>query len=484
MEFTFEIMTERRTRPFKPGGAGGSLLSTAFAAGIVFSATLSGMACGFDWTPPSGGYFECCDDSGYVRLSELLTNLFIPGEDDPIPLWLWYTSANTAPSPYVGLWHFGLLDMSLVQTGPGTFEMRDPSGAVTSLILSRELNSLDGFGWKGEIVGSHVKLRASCGWGVEFDRGKVAKITTPNKKSLVFNYTDGLVTSVTCDRKPLITLEGLQNPTLKITVNGKTFGIVKADQPCVQRVGKADVIRGTEKSLHRITGQGDAGGERSYTYPVDEKMRPMITSFGKDKRDIFSLAFDPQTCKLVRWREFIYTTRTRKSEWDTIELVRKNGKGEVESYYHDIQGGVKITQKGNVKHSEYRFTSGPAASKIRRTEVTVDGKVTHFQRYAYDEKGRPIRGQEDDDKWRFEYDDKNLTAVAWKNDKLLWKKTMDAKNRIVKVEYPDGKELRLAYPDRRPPTAELVCNKVSIVVQLDGDGWIKEGTEIIRERLK
>jgi hypothetical protein len=310
-------------------------------------------------------------------------------------------------------------------------------------------------------------------------------MTTPHKKTLVFNYADGFVTSVTCDRKPLIALGGLKESTLDITVNGKELGIVKTDQPCVQRVGKADVIKGTEKSLHRITGQGDEGGERRYTYPVDEKMRPMITAFGKNERDIFTLVFDPQTRKIVRWREFMYTkTRARKNEWDTIELARTNGLGKVESYYHDIQGGVTITQKGNIKQSEYKFTSGPAAGRIRRIEDTVDGKVTHFQKYAYDEKGRPIRGQENDDKLRFEYDDKNRTAAAWKNDKMLWKKTTDAKGRIVKVEYPDGKELRLAYPEKRPATAELICNKVSIAVQLDSDGLVKKGTEIIRENLK
>jgi ribosomal protein L15 len=241
------------------------------------------------------------------------------------------------------------------------------------------------------------------------------------------------------------------------------------------------VIRGTEQGLHEISGQGDAGSGRSYTYPVDEKMRPMITSMGRHEADTFTLARNPQTRKISRWNEWEYTKiRDRKNEWDTIELVRKNVKGEIESVYRDLKGGVDITQRNKIKHSEYRFTSGPAAGKVRRVSHEVDGKVTHFEKYAYDEKGRPIRGQENDNRFRFEYDDKLRTAASWRNDKLVWKKSMDVKNRIVKVEYPDGKELHLAYPEKRPMTAELVWNNASIVAQRNSDGSVKEGTAIIR----
>jgi len=307
-------------------------------------------------------------------------------------------------------------------------------------------------------------------------------MTTPRNKSLVFNYKDGFVTGVSCDGKPLIALGGVKGNTLEITVNGRKLGIVLADQPRVQWMNSAAVSRGAEKSLHEITGQGDDGAGRSYTYSVDEKMRPVITATGGSGRDTFTLVWDPQTRKIVRYNDWEYTkTRDRKSTWDTIELSRKNGKGEVESVYRDLTGGIDITRHGNVKRSEYRFTSGPAAGKVRRIEETEDGKVTHFKKYAYDEKGRLIRGQEDDHKQRYEYDDKNRTASVWRNDKLVWKKTMDMKNRIVKVEYPDGKELRLAYPEKRPMTAELIWNSVSVAVQRNSDGSVKEGTAIIRE---
>lgn len=368
-----------------------------------------------------------------------------------------------------------------MQVGEKQFRMQDPAGNEILLSWNKNKNVLEGSGWKGSFTRDRAKLWASCGWSVEFNCGKIARMTTPHNKSLVFEYADGLVSSVTCDRKALIALGSLKGDTLDITINGKKLGIVKTDQPCVKRVGKADVIKGTEKSLHEITGQGDEGSGRSYTYSVDEKVRPVIATSGKHSNQAFTLVWDPKTCKIIRYNDWHYTKiRDRKSKWDKIELSRKNSKGDIESIYRDIQGGIDITQRGKFKRSEYRFTSGPAAGKVRRIEDEVDGKVTHFQKYAYDEKGRPIRGQENDDKLRFKYDDTNRNAAAWRNENLLWRKFMDEKGRIVKVEYPDGKELRLAYPEKRPVTAELVWGKASVMAQLDGDGLLKEETAIIK----
>ena len=457
-----------------------NILKIAFVTGIFITTTPSGLACGLEWTP-DGSYFMVCDDAGYVLLTEKLADLTIPGESDPVPIFMYFTSENRAPSPYAGLWRIGILDMSLVQVGDNQFRLLNPSGDETLLTWNKQQNVLDGLGWKGSITGDRAKLWASCGWSVEFSRGKIARMNTAHNKSLIFNYTDGLVSSVTCDGKTLIALGSLKENTLNITINGKKLGIVKTDQPCVQRVDKADVIRGTEKSVQQITGQGDGGSGRSYTYSVDEKMRPMITATGRGDNNTYTLTWDSQTRKIVRDNDWEYTkTRDRKNKWDTIELSRKNSKGEVESVYRDLTSGIDITQSGKIKHSEYRFTSGAAAGKVRRIMHEVDGKVTHLQKYAYDEKGRPIRGQENDDTLRFEYDDKLRTATIWRNDKLVSKKFMDAINRIVKVEYPDGKELRLAYPEKRPMTAELICNQTSIVVQRDSDGLVKERTAIIR----
>lgn len=456
------------------------IFNIALATIVLFSTTLSGLACGFNWSP-YGSYFECCDSSGYVVLTEKLADLTIPGESESVPIYAFFNSANNLPSPYLGMWRIGIFDISLVQVNEKQFRMQDPAGNEILLSWDQKKNLLDGAGWKGSFTRDRAKLWASCGWSVEFNKGKIAKMTTPHNKSLVFNYTDGCVSSITCDRKALIALGGLKDNTLEIIINDKKLVIAKTDQPCVQRVGKADVIRGTEKSLHEIIGQGDAGFGRSYTYSVDEKMRPMIAVSGKYEHDTFKLVWNSQTRKIVRYNEWEYTkTRDRKNKWDTIELSRTNSNGVIESHYRDIQAGIDITQRGKVKRSEYRFTSGPMAGKVRRIEDMVDGKVTHFQKYAYDEKGRPIRGQENDDRLRFEYDDTLRTAAAWRNDKLLWRKSMDVKGRIVKVDYPDGKELRLAYPERHPATAELIWNKVSIAVQRNSDGMIKNETAIIR----
>lgn len=449
--------------------------SRAFIAGVLlasFASAPPARACGLNWHPP-GTYFECCDDSGYVLLTEKLGDLSIPGEAGSIPLWMWFSSRNSVPSPYMGLWRIGFLEMSLTQVDEKQFRLLNPGGDESLLSYDRKKGLLDGFGWKGEVSGGKARLTASCGWKIEFDRGRPARMATPNGKALVFAYADGFLSSVTCDGKPLVTVGNPAGPALDITVNGRKLTLAKTDMP----FGK-----GTEKSLFEIRGH-EQGSGRSYTYPVDEKGRQMVTSSGKNEQDSFTLAFDPKTRKIIRWKEWTYTkTRDRKKYGDIIELVRTNVSVGVESIYRDINGGVDITRKGKVKRSEHRFTSGPAAGKVRRIEETEDGKVTHFQKYAYDEKGRPIRGEENADKLRFEYDETLRTAAAWKNDALQWKKFMDAKGRTVKVEYP-GKELRLVYRDAKaahPVKAELVKGEKSIAVQLDGEGLVKAETAVFR----
>jgi hypothetical protein len=144
-------------------------------------------------------------------------------------------------------------------------------------------------------------------------------------------------------------------------------------------------------------------------------------------------------------------------------------------------GGVDIIQQGKYKWSRYRFTSGSAEGKVRREEVTEDG-ITHLKKYAYDDKGRPIRGEEDADRIRFEYDDKAGITSSWKNEKLLWRKFTDAQGRTVKVEYPDM-ELRLAYRDGKatlPMKAELVKSEKSVAVLLDSKGLLKPETAFFR----
>ena len=449
--------------------------------GAVCFSPFSGHACGFNWSP-FGTHFECCDNSGYVLLTEKLADLSIPGEEGTFPLWMWFSSRTAMPSPYAGLWRIGILDMSLVQTGEDQFRMSDPGGSETLLSWDRKKKVLEGSGWKGERVGSRIRLWASCGWSVEFNRGRIARITTPHKKALVFNYgAEGAVSSVTCDGKPLIVVGSLKESTLEITVNGKKLGIVKTGMPVVQRVGKADVIRGTEQGLHEISGQGNEGRGRSYTYPVDEKMRPMVTSMGRNDSDTFTLAWDPQTRKISRWNDWYYIRTNDGRQGNVIfDFVRTNATVGVESVYRGV--GVSITQRGTFKRSEYHFTSGSARGKPRKVEETVDGKVTHLEKYAYDEKGRPIRGEVDADKLRFEYDDKAGTSAAWKNGKLLCKRFTDAQGRTVKVEYP-GKELRLVYCDAKaahPAKAELIKGEKSIVVQLDGVGLVKAETAIFK----
>ena len=455
-------------------------LKIAFMAGCACFVTLSGFGCGFQWMPP-GSYFEGCDAQGYVLLTEKLADLTIPGEEGSFPIYAFFNSEYATPSPYAGSWRIGILDISLVQVSENQFRMQDPGGNGTLLTRNaKDKTVLEGAGWKGTITASRTKLWASCGWSVEFERGRISKITTAHDKTLVFNYAEGYVSGITCDGKPLITVGSLKGDTVDIAINGKKFGIVRADQPNIQYVDKANMQRGTWKSLSRITGQGDGDGSPSYTYTVDEKLQPVMLVEGKNQ-DPFKIVWNPQTRKILRYKDWQYTkTRDRKNDWDTIELTRKNSKGEVESYFRDIGAGVRITQQGTSKRSEYHFTSGPAAGKIRKIEDMLDGKVTNLQQYFYDEKGRMIRGKENEDILTFRYDDKSRTATAKKNDALLWKKYMDEKDRVIKVEYPDGKDLRITHHEKRPSEAELVYGKVSVSVQLNDEGWIKDGTEVFK----
>ena len=278
----------------------------------------------------------------------------------------------------------------------------------------------------------------------------------------------------------LIAVGSLKGDTVELDINGKKLGIVRVDQPRVQHVDKMNVVKGMDKSLSNITGLGKGDWICNYTYAVNEKTQPEMSVTIGDQEP-FKIVWDPKTRKILRYKDWEYTkTRDRKHDWDVIELTRKDSTGEVESYYCDFDGGITVNQWNDSKRSEYRFTSGLADGKVRKIEDRLNGKITHVQQYAYDEKGRMIRGRENGEHHKFEYDDQNRTATAWKNGNMLWKKYMDVQDRIQKVEYPDGKTLVLKHHENRPTEAELTWSGSSVSVQLNNDGGIKDGTEIIK----
>lgn len=443
---------------------------------------VSVLACGLNWQP-MGTHLDACDSSGFVVLTERLADLKIPGEEDAIRVDAVFSSAHTTPSPYAGLWRIGILEMSLIPINENEFLMRDPGGNETTLRRNRKDRSIiEGPGWKGSLLAAErIKLWASCGWSVEFQRGKVTRMTTAHNKTLLYNYVDGRMASITCDGKPLVSLGKSKGDVLDMTIGEKKLSLICTNQPRVQTVGKTNIIRGMDKTLAEIRGgEGWEGYKRTFAYSVDDKTQPVIT-ITEGNQPPFSLSWNPQTRKILRYKDWEYApTRPRKSNWDVIDLRRKNSAGQVEVYYYNIDAGVSITEREGVKSSVYRFTSGPAAGKIRKTEDMRDGKVTNLQQYFYDEKGRVVRGKENADTLLFKYDDQNHTEECYKNGILQWKKAMDDKGRILNVWFADGKELRLKYKEALLVSAELVSSNAAVSVQVGKDGLIKDGSELIK----
>ena len=348
------------------------------------------MGCSLNWSQPSSK-IEGCNDQGYVLVAEKLAEVTIPGEAGPVPIWATFDSSHVMVSPFAGQsWRIAFLEPSFVQLSKDEFQLLEPGG--WKRLFRRDVKNADilhGAGdWKGQISKDNDKITvwASCGWRLDFTKGRISQIKTSRDKMLVYNYANERLASIACDGKTFVSIDPVERPagTLGITIEGRRYTLEKSGRPNVQRNKDSYFIAGSTPSFHRWSGEGVSS--RTFNYSVDDKSNPLLTITETGKPDTV-IGWHPGTLRITHYGEWKYEVKPPKTHWENAQISRTNPKGMTESWFLDWAKGKEVIRGGDgVTQIMTWFTSGKADGRVRTKEIQQGG-VTNITRYAYDENG-------------------------------------------------------------------------------------------------
>jgi hypothetical protein len=359
-----------------------------------------GAACGLDWRE-SKNHFDGVDSRGHVDYYETVGELDL-GDGLKLPLIVNFNSSRETTSPSLGRgWMLALVESRFVQTGENSFLMVQPDGLNNPFVRrGGSVTLLDGSaGWKGEIRGDRIAAWASCGWKLEFVKGKIASMTTPKNRKFEWAYSGGVAESIREKGATILAAErgGDGEIAAWVGAGGKRWEIARGDRPLVQSVAGQNVVAGIERCVGAVTGSGRVGAA-GYEFAVDEKRRPTLTVKvpGKPDREI---AWDPATRLIVRDGEWTYDIEGGGNPVAYAAIGRVNAGKQREFWHWDAGRGEVVVEKGDgIRKTMTSHTSGTLGGRERRMEYKEvranpagQGGVVKQSRRDYDEQGRLLQ---------------------------------------------------------------------------------------------
>lgn len=388
----------------------GQLFARYSRSGIMFSKTTLvvfflatggarvALGCGLDWSEPRGR-MEGCNNQGYVFVAEKLAEVTIPGETGAVPIWATFDSSRRMASPFAGMsWRIPFFEPALIQLTEDEFHLYEIGG--WRRLFRRDAKNrdiLNGAGdWKGQISKDKDKITvwATCGWRMDFVKGKITQIKTQRDKTLLYNYTKGRLASITCDGKTLVSIDPVEKPEGKLTIliEGRRYTLEKSKRPSIRREKDSYLVSGNTPCFHQWSGEKDSS--RTFSYGVNDKSTPSMTITETGKPETI-INWHPETQRITRYGEWQYEVKPSGSSLGNAQIGRTNPQGLTEYWFHDQAKGKEIVRGGNgVTQIMTWFTSGAAAGSVRSKEVQQEG-VTNITKYAYDENGGMRRKQSD-----------------------------------------------------------------------------------------
>lgn len=362
---------------------------------VTFLALLSVAApafgCGLSWKVPTT-HFNGVNSQGYVSYSEKIGDLDL-GNNQIIPLIITFKSSEQGTSPYLGKgWKLNLLESGIVQTGEDTFVMLQPDG-WTNLFRrdSASSTTLRGSaGWRAEISGDTITAWPDCGWKLQFRKGRIATLTTPDNRKLEFAATATGVTAIRENGATLFSVETTdKNEVRALTFNGKRMVITQGDKPRVQRIAAQNVVAGIDQSLESI--ESSDGPTKKFEFAVNKDIEPTLKIVGKDAKERL-IIWDPATQRMRADGDWRYAIKPGVEIDSNAAITRTTAAGVNEYWFLDPANGKETTQtKNGPMIVNSWFTSGTLAGKLRNIESTAGGHTEKLLHLDYDEQGRPLR---------------------------------------------------------------------------------------------
>lgn len=380
-----------------------------------FAASPSAKSCG-DFRKPET-HFDGVNEYGFVSYWDQLGEIKL-ANGSVLPLIIGFRSdwETLSPSPHLGSgWLLGLLDAHFVQRSENAFDMISIDGYTVPFGRDPKIPSiLNGAqGWKAEIKGDVVTVWAECGWKLQFTKGKISGITTPqNSVVQIRRDPTGLVRDV---------VEGT-NVLLKVTTDskGNVDGLVLAsdqkieislvEKPSIQNLNGINVVGSKSLAIGEIV--MPSGTKKNFDYTPAAELQPSmsISEAGAAPRILTWNSVTRHISSDGLWR---YEIKPSEILGHNAAISRTNEKNQNESWHFDRVKGTETLVFDGVTTIRSWFISGLLNGKPR-SERTISKAGEHTKKFIYNENAVLIR--EDDGRSAKVYDEHGRLIKEYVNN--------------------------------------------------------------------
>lgn len=359
-------------------------LGSLFMASIVRS-----LACGAELDVPSN-HFDGVNEYGDLSYWQKIGELDL-GEGLVFPLLINFNSSRESSSPIAGKgWIVAPLDVTMTQLEENLFHMHQPNGTNTYFRRNNTNETvLRGMGtWLAEIKGDTISAYASCGWRINFTRGRLTSIQTPKSRTINFEYAGGQLVAIKEGTKTWLTAEAdPEKKAMVLSCQGKKIALAQDKKPLVQSINGQNLVGGMESALSEVTKED--GTKSFFEYGVDEKLNPTLKIKEGESERLMTWGINK---KIIQDGDWVYNIVKESGGIGMYAAVgRNNPKGEKEFWFFDRNLGRETIEGNGIRTVKTWFVSGSLAGKLRRIEEVQRDKTRVLYSAVYDEKGRLLR---------------------------------------------------------------------------------------------
>ena len=404
-------------------------------------------ACGFDNSLPSheGGFLDRGDDYRMMHWERLGGTKWDETQKTEIPIHLSFTPILGYQTSSILGQGFLLMpfDAIFVQKDSDTFTMFQPSGRVERLTKTRDPHVLTGGGWIAKVSGSGtgqvVTAKASCGWTLVYNAGRLARMISPDNEVFDFLTDSKGSRQINRNGRKLMTLRRDFDPKTTLPLWHLDFRSEDGPKHAIFKMGYRQIFVTLPNKTTRHEGrrslasiQFDNEPERRYDFKVDELKITNVPVFA-EMRETKTYMWDAATGKLKRYndREYSYPTiqgiECLKRTWDDGSF--------------SISGHVWKTSVGILKErfskDLYRIESfqpgSPYYGKMKARYILDENhRQTLVEKCEYNEHGHVIRHYVNGE--IISYSPTLEVSKDAKTEKIRWLKKFDDKRQILEFQ--------------------------------------------------
>ena len=363
------------------------LIPTFIVLLIFFTCSLaeSWSACGINWSLPQN-HFENVNPQGKLSWWKDLGQVDA-GDGLMLPLHLNFRADRHMQSPTLGTsgFLFGLGDATAVALDENRFLMHTPAGRYLLFRRDRKDPNIltSGKKWVGEIKEDVITIATSCGDRLTYRRGQLTRMAL---KERVFDYVyhNGQLSEIKEKGRTVITFKREDDHLLVQSRDGKQVRFNFGERPVVQHIAGQNVIGKLGKTLASVV--TTSGEEVKFAFGVTSDIKPTL------EVEESLLTWNAANGEVLQDGEWMYEIKPGEKPFHNAAIGRENAKKELEFWHKDTVKGEEISRNINgFETFVTKFASGHLAGKIRKKEITKNGKKIEEEKRSYTELGEIIR---------------------------------------------------------------------------------------------